>query len=610
MSFLKSIKLKLFPFFNHYSLWFLIIFIAFFLRIYGLNLNPVGISHDDELHEILNAKSLALTGSHKPGTVAGIFTPNNHCPGNCVYGELGSYILIPWMWIFPLDLFWSKIPFVLASVGIAFYTGKLFQNFSGNYKIGLLTGLVIAINPWSIHFGRTAYLTIFSYLFYILGVYFYTRNKSFKTNLILGTFYSIVGSMFYFGTKPIFPLIVIWGILYNPLSLKLRNLKFTSLLLIITIALIFLYFILLSNSYAGRRLGEISSTNSSISITEEVNLQRHESLEIPMIRDLLINKFSVNINARIESILGSFSPSFLFLRSTGSTDIYYDSNHSYYYLLDLFFFIFGMLALAFNFRKSLFILSLILIAVFPAAIKTTGDTIYALRIGLVYPLMSGLIAWGIYFVYKNIASYKFKPFGSLTLSKLFIFLIAFSYILCLINYMSMYWFRNPIDKNIGWYFHKRILSNYITRLINNTDKNAIIVTAQPADTFNTYIFFSRKYNDKSNIIEINKIYESGDYKYNGVKFVSSCTQVSANDLIESTIFIEQTINCSLNQNKTNKIANPKDGGGMYNIINDSLCNNSKLNRYPYPRKIDQFNIETMDLKTFCNTWITNPDQHI
>ena len=174
----------------------------------------------------------------------------------------------------------------------------------------------------------------------------------------------------------------------------------------------------------------------------------------------------------------------------------------------------------------------------------------------------------------------------------------------------MYWFRNPIDKNIGWYFHKRILSNYITRLINNTDKNAIIVTAQPADTFNTYIFFSRKYNDKSNIIEINKIYESGDYKYNGVKFVSSCTQVSANDLIESTIFIEQTINCSLNQNKTNKIANPKDGGGMYNIINDSLCNNSKLNRYPYPRKIDQFNIETMDLKTFCNTWITNPDQHI
>ena len=107
-------------------LWIIIILLALFLRLYGLNLNPVGLSHDDELHEIINAKSLALTGTHAPGRVAGIFTQNDQCPGNCVYGELGSYILIPWMWIFPLDIFWSKIPFVIVSLGIVFFTGKLF----------------------------------------------------------------------------------------------------------------------------------------------------------------------------------------------------------------------------------------------------------------------------------------------------------------------------------------------------------------------------------------------------------------------------------------------------------------------------------------------------
>lgn len=589
----------------------IIILIALFLRVYGLDLNPIGLSHDDELHEILNAKSLALTGLQNPGTVAGIFTQNDSCSGNCIYGELGSFILIPWMWIFPLSLFWTKIPFVLMSLGILFYTGKLFQNLSGNIKIGLLTGLVIAINPWSIHFGRTTYLTIFSYFFYILGAYFYTRNISFKSNLILGTFFSIIGSMFYFGTKPILPLIIIWGILYNPLSLKLKNIRFTAFLLIIIVTLISLYFILLSNSYAGRRLGEISSTNSnSISTTEEVNTQRRISLEIPVIRDLLINKYLVNINTRIGSILGSFSPSFLFLRSAGDTDIYYDSNHGYYYLPDLLFLLFGIMALSFNFKKGIFILSLMLIAVFPAAIKTTGDTVYALRIGLVYPLISGLIAWGIYYFYHNTSIYKFNLIRKLSLSKLFIILITFTYILCLTNYLSMYWYRNPIDKNIGWYFHKRVLSSYITRLKNNTDGRVVVVTAQPVDTFNTYIFFSNLYNNKVNILDINKVYKSGNYEYQRVKFVNNCAQVTANDLKTSIIFIEQTINCSLDQKNTNKIANPKDGGGMYNIINDSLCAKFKLNRYPYPREINQFNVENMDLETFCSTWITNPDQPI
>ena len=122
-------------------LWILIILLALFLRIYGLDLNPVGLSHDDELHEILNAKSLALTGLHKPSTVAGIFTQNDQCPGNCVYGELGSYILIPWMRVFPLSLFWSKIPFVLASLGLVFFTGKLFENLSNNSDVQMLREL-------------------------------------------------------------------------------------------------------------------------------------------------------------------------------------------------------------------------------------------------------------------------------------------------------------------------------------------------------------------------------------------------------------------------------------------------------------------------------------
>src|SRR3989344_2140654 len=147
---------------NSKLLWLLILILALFLRIYHLDLNPIGLNHDDELHEIINAKSIALTGTHAPGRVAGILTQNDECPGNCVYGELGSYLFIPWMLIFPLDMFWSKLPFVIASVLLVLFTGKLFKNLTGNTKVGLIVALTMALNPWSIHFGRTAYFTTFS----------------------------------------------------------------------------------------------------------------------------------------------------------------------------------------------------------------------------------------------------------------------------------------------------------------------------------------------------------------------------------------------------------------------------------------------------------------
>lgn len=590
-------------------LWTLIIILALFLRVYGLNLNPVGLSHDDELHEILNAKSLALTGLQNPGTIAGIFTQNDECPGNCVYGELGSYILIPWMWIFPLSLFWAKIPFALASLGIVFFTGKAFENFSKNSKVGLLTALAVATNPWAIHFGRTAYFTTFSYLVYIIGIYFFTRKNTLKSNLILGTTLSIIGSLFYFGTKPILPFIILWGIAYNSISLKLQNIKFTLSLTFIVSLLIGSYLIILSNSYAGRRLNEIKQFTPS-EIATEVNNQRQSSLDIPLVRAFIINKYSVNINSRIEKYLGFFSPVFLFLKSTGSTGIYYDSNHGYYYLLDLFFLIFGTVAIFKSLRIGIFILSAIALSVIPAAIKTTGDTVYALRAALAYPLISGIIGWGVFYFCSTILSIKQLTVKKLNFSKIIVAFIIMAYFTSLANFLIMYWYRNPIDKNIGWYFHKRVLSNYISRLTNDTNKKAVIVTAQPTDTFNTYIFFSNLYNNKSSILEINKVYKSGNYEYQRVKFVNNCTQVTANNLKESTIFIEQTIDCSLDQNNTSKIANPKDGGGMYNIINDSLCHKFKLDRYPYPRRIDQFNVENMDLETFCSTWITNPDQPI
>lgn len=575
--------------------WLIVLVLAFLLRTAGINLNPIGLSHDDELSELINSKSLAMTGIHAPGHVAGIFTLNDECPGNCVYGELGAFILIPWMRIFPLDIVWSKIPFIFASLLLVFSAGKLFENLSKNRTVGLLVGTLVAINPWAIHFGRTAYFTTFSYAFYLLAAYFFTRKISYKSNLLYGCLLSIIASLFYFGTKPILPLIIIWGLFYNLFQFKNHYPKFTTFVISFSLITILVYFLALSNSFAGRRLQEINIDDTATI----VNQQRRVSLEIPLVRDLFINKFTVNAGVRIEKFIGFFSPTFLYIKSEGSTDIYYDSNHAYSYLADFAFLIFGIMALATNFPIAIFVLSLLLISVVPAALKTTGDTIYALRAGLAYPILSGISGWGIYYLFTKLSKLH---------RKIFIFMVILVYISSLAYFLTMYWFRTPFDKSTGWYFHKRVVANYITRLHEKSNQKIIVVTTQPADTFNEYVFFSGLYNTKNNILNVNRVYASQKYEYKNTKFINNCKQITNDDIKSGvTIFVEQGVSCQLDLSGTAKIANPRDGGGMYDIVNEDLCAQYLKERFPYPRKISDFNIEGLSNGEFCKFWITKPD---
>ncbi len=576
--------------------WIVILLLAFILRAYRLDLNPVGLSHDDELHEIINAKSLAKTGFQSPGTVAGIFSKNNSCQGNCVYGELGSFILTPWMMIFPLDMTASKIPFVLASLGIVFFGGRLLENLSRSSKVGLLTGLLLAVNPWEIHFGRTAYFTTFSYTFYLIAAYFYTKNFSYKLNLVSGTIFSILASFFYFGTKPILPFIILWGVLYNFYRFKKHHLKFTFVLLGIVALIISGYILVLSNSYAGRRIKEIGIDTSEIK--RQTDEQRRISLDIPLVRDITINRYTVQANILTEKYLGFLNPVFLYVKSTGSTDIYYTSNHAYNYLIDFPFLIIGLIALGTVLPNGLFLLGLITISILPTAFKITGDTIYTLRAGLAYPLLTGITGWGIIFLYD-----KFKKF-----KRAFLILLILIYVLSVLYFLIMYWYKTPFEKSMGWYHHKRILVNYIQRLKQSSNKEVMVVTAQPADTFNTYVFYSGLYNSTDKIKEINAVYKSQNYIYNGIKFIDSCEKVSKDEIKNKIIFIEQTVKCKLDQNTTSKIANPRDGGGIYNIINESLCSPYQLNKYPNPRNLADFKVEGLTNEDFCHLWITNPDK--
>jgi hypothetical protein len=41
------------------------------------------------------------------------------------------------------------------------------------------------------------------------------------------------------------------------------------------------------------------------------------------------------------------------------------------------------------------------------------------------------------------------------------------------------------------------------------------------------------------------------------------------------------------------------------IQNDQLCQGLELNPYPYPRKIQEFDLNKLDRETFCRTWLVD-----
>jgi hypothetical protein len=384
---------------------------------------------------------------------------------------------------------------------------------------------------------------------------------------------AFIASLFYFGAKPILPLIVLWGVLYNTHQTKFRNLKFLSLFSLVSASVMAGYFYLFANSLAGQRLAEVGLT-------------------------------STPIIDRVRAFLGFFSPTSLFLTGQRATDNYFMSNHGYFYLIEALFLFFGVTAILKRRGKAWLLFLLVAITVLPAALKTSGASIYSLRTALTYPLLCGIIGWGFYDVSRWIRR-KFSQSGIIltAIGVLYAFSVAY--------FLFLYWHRLPREQATRWFFHERVVANYITRVRRGSDQSIVVLTKRPDGVFNSFVFFGGIYNDEASIREINRGYLSGNFEFRGTKFINDCTQISKQDLRESIVILDQTYqtNCGLDQKSTSIIANPQDAGGIFNIQNDTLCSKYSKRRFPAPRNIFDFKLENLSNEAFCNLWITDPENY-
>lgn len=559
-----------------------IILIALFLRLILLDRIPTGIS-DDELDYVINAKAIFLTGHDITQTWSpfSLTTPPLEYPK----GELPYLIISPFIGPSDFSLFNARLPYVVFSILLIIILYLIGHNLFGE-KQALTIGLVAAINPWSIYFGRTSFDAPLAVLFFILTFYILLITKGRK--ILIALPFMFLAFYTYIGTKLIFLPFILIILLFAWKQNKKYKIKYFILLFL---SFLLVLFFLINSSKSMSRLSEISIFNSN-QISQSVNAARKNSISSSL-NNIFLNKTSIFTEDSINKFLGFYSTEFLFLHGdTRSTFSIWD--HGMFYYLDFLFLMIGFYALYKKYKPVFWLtMGLLLITPLPSVLSTVG-TSYPIRSALAFPFLIILIGIGIWYSVTSFRKYK----------KIFIVSLIFLYTISLSNFMYIYLFKNPVNNSEAFGFSGRVLSRYLD-LSQSKGQKMIVITDDKSSIptlFKQYLFYSNSYNRKtaSKIASKinNNIYEAGNISFLNCPF----------DLPkDSTVITVRDEGCKSIDRKAKKltIAQLSDGGEIYKIYNDSVCSNYKLNRYPQNIQLKNLDVEKLSRSEFCNKFITN-----
>lgn len=575
-------------FHSHKSLCISIILfcIAIIPRIFLLHLIPIGIE-DDNINFILNAKAVFLTGHDLSGTWNPLSLTT--LPGEQPQSEIIYLLLAPLIGLFPLSLFFANLPYVLASSLFAVLLYHLTKHLLDE-KIAVVAGLLVAINPWSIFFARSAFESPIALLFFTTAWYVFVVLKGYKK------LWSLLFLFFGFYTYMAYKLLLLpfVGIislfqLYKPTSTHERK---PVLLTIILSILLFGYFVIsLKFQPASTRLHELTLGNPT-EIAHMVNDERKLAITNPF-TSLFSNKPTSTLYVLSERYFAAFSPSVFFVQNE-ATPRFSLFRHGYFYLIDALFLLLGIGYLFQKYRRVFYTLMLLfVVAPIPSVINNL-DLSFAVRSSLMMLPLFLCIAAGIIAV-LDITAKRFHLlfYGGLSLI----------YAVFLSQFMYQYLFVQPIYSSPAVLFSGREVANYAMRNSSPT----VVVTNQPKVYFKQYLFYTNTYSSQKVAGQLQKNFQTNSYKFANVTFLT-CKQVTSLDLASTYIFATDE-HCPIFTSTPApvSIARLSDGGKIFSLYQDNLCNEYTLKRYPSNFKISDFSLESLSSKSFCEDFITKLD---
>jgi len=568
-------------------LLFLIIILAFGLRILWLDRIPIAIS-GDELDYVLDAKSIFLSGRDISGKWSPFFltTP----PGQFPKAELPALIVSPLIGPIETSLFAARLPFVIWGLILVIVLFLIAKKFWGE-QIAFTVAVVASINPWSFYFSRTSFDVPLAVTFYYLALYILLSLTGWK--ILIAFPFLFLAFFSYIGMKLIFIPFVFIVCFYSWFFINKRRFTKQYLVLVFLSLSIFIWFLIsLKSGPIRNRTGELLTPFHPL-VVQTVNNERRLSVE-NLLTLLFSNKLVVFGKLFLERYLGNFSLDFLFVHGEGRAtySVWY---HGLFYYLDLIFLILGLFFLFVSNKRVFSLLAaLMLIAPFPATVHARGEE-YALRGALLYPIFILLISFGIW---EAISLKKDKQFRIWTTG-----LIMILYLLQLLNFLNIYFFRNPIYNSEGFGFSNRVLFRYVS-LAKQKASRVLIIAGNESGLFKQNLFYSNDYN-KNTLKKTREFLSQEKHQWGNIYFLSSCPKklILAKDevvilLPESRCLDEKEYPSWLS------ISQLSDGGEVYRIFNDSICRQFKLGRYPEKIRFSDFKVEELSAERFCEKFIT------
>ncbi|MFA6533477.1 MAG: hypothetical protein WCT22_05825, partial [Patescibacteria group bacterium] len=388
-------------------IFFSIIFVAFFLRIWNLSQIPSSLNWDEISHGY-NAYSLLNTGKDQWG----VSWPKFNFRAYGDYPTVANlYLTIPFVKLLGLNALSIRLPsamFGLIFVFLTYYLGLLI--FKNRY-LSVLLMFFVAISPWTLFPSRAVFQSTIAQTFFLAGIVFLLYSVKSKLKLLpFGCLFLGLSMYAYHNTRLIAPLIFLSFIIifYRQIviiSKHHKKLLLFSLSVFLFLAVPSVVNLLQPESQARSRWVAIINPAS----INEINENRRLFTGSSFINHLINNKITFFLPRFTLNYLNLFNPLPLFI--TGTNQYQFNiPNTGLLYPVWLPFFYLGLITFIFLIKKDRnirFLFFWYLIAIIPSAI-TIGDypSIRAVTI-LPLPLILIILGFQKTYFFLKIKSIRF-----------------------------------------------------------------------------------------------------------------------------------------------------------------------------------------------------------
>jgi len=329
----------------------IVIALGFGLRVFLLDKRPLGFTWDEAALGY-NAYSLFKTGRDEYGKILPIVLKSfgDYKPG------LYAYYTVPSIAVLGLNEFATRFPSAVFGTLLVVVIYLLTKELS-NEHCALCAGLLLAINPWAIHFSRGAWEANLALFLTTLAALLFLKKRYWLSMLFFGlTFWS------YQGAKLFTPLLLISLVyIYKPV---LKTLVKPLLLLL----LLLLPIILGLGSQSGRLkvFSVFSYTRSAQTIVEIKNQDRENSWIFPLFHSEIIDQG----RGIIQRYLNHLSPYYLFFAGDWQSLRHSIPYYGYLHIPEIITILMGLVVLLkTNSRLTKLLIAWLLLAPLPSALS-------------------------------------------------------------------------------------------------------------------------------------------------------------------------------------------------------------------------------------------------